>query len=151
SWTNTGANPYRLGSQSPQDNSTWGTNRAWLPSSPINAGQNVTFTFPVTAPLSAGSYTFAWKLVHEGIQWFGNTFSTTINVGNSASLVSASIPTTVATGATFSATITMKNNGGTAWTNTGANPYRLGSQSPQDNTTWGTNRAWLTISPINPS
>jgi GH25 family lysozyme M1 (1,4-beta-N-acetylmuramidase) len=150
-WTNTGANPYKLGSQSPQDNSTWGTNRVWLPSAPINPGQNATFTFPVTAPLAAGSYPFAWQMVHEGIQWFGTTFSTTINVANSASFVSASLPTTVATGATFTATITMKNTGGTAWTNTGANPYRLGSQSPQDNTNWGTNRAWLASSPINPS
>ena len=150
-WTNTGANPYKLGSQSPQDNFTWGTNRVLMPSSPVNPGQTVTFSFPATAPLTAGSYTFAWKMVHEGVQWFGSTFSTTINVGNSASVVSANVSTTVATGATFAATITMKNNGGTAWTNTGANPYRLGSQSPQDNTTWGTNRAWLATSPINPS
>ncbi len=150
-WTNNGANPYKLGSQSPQDNSTWGTNRVLLPSSPINPGQNVTFTFPATAPATPGAYTFAWKMVQEGVQWFGVTFSQTINVGDSASVVSASMPTIVATGATFTATITMKNNGGTAWTNTGPNPYRLGSQSPQNNTTWGTNRAWLTSSPINPS
>jgi GH25 family lysozyme M1 (1,4-beta-N-acetylmuramidase) len=150
SWTNTGANPYKLGSQSPQDNFTWGTNRVLLPSSPIAPGQNVTFTFPATAPVTPGTYTFAWKMVQEGVQWFGVTFSQTINVGNSASVVSASMPTIVATGATFTATISMKNNGGTTWTNTGTNPYRLGSQSPQDNATWGTNRAWLASSPINP-
>jgi hypothetical protein len=150
-WTNSGANPYRLGSQSPQDNTTWGTNRVWLATSPVAPGQNATFTFNATAPVSPGTYTFAWKMVQEGVAWFGQTFTTTINVGNSASVVSASVPTSVSTGQTFSATITMKNNGGTLWTNTGANPYRLGSQSPQDNTTWGTNRAWLVSSPINPS
>ncbi len=149
-WTNTGANPYKLGSQSPQDNTTWGMNRVLLPSSPINPGQNVTFTFSATAPATAGAYTFAWKMLQEGVQWFGQTFTTTINVGNSAAVVSGSLPTTAATGQVFTASIIMKNNGGTIWTNTGANPYRLGSQSPQDNTTWGTNRAWLPSSPINP-
>jgi GH25 family lysozyme M1 (1,4-beta-N-acetylmuramidase) len=150
-WTNTGANAYKLGSQSPQDNTTWGTNRVLMPSSPVAPGQNVTFTIPATAPATAGTYTFAWKMVQESVQWFGSTFTTTINVGNSASLVSANVPNIVSTGQTFTATITMKNNGGTAWTNTGANPYRLGSQTPQDNTTWGTNRAWLASSPVNPS
>src|SRR5262245_24326543 len=130
-WTNNGANPYRLGSQSPQDNSTWGTNRVWGPSSPVNPGQNAKLTFNATAPVTPCTYTFAWKMVQERVAWFGQTFTTTINVGNSASVVSASVPTSVTTGQTFTATITMKNNGGTTWTNTGANPYRLGSQSPQ--------------------
>ena len=79
-WTNTGANPYRLGAQSPQDNTTWGFNRVALPASPINSGQNATFTFTPTAPPNAGSYTFAWKMLQEGVQWFGDTFTTTINV-----------------------------------------------------------------------
>jgi len=90
-------------------------------------------------------------MVQEGVQWFGQTFTTTINVGNSAAVVSGSVATTVATGQVFTASVTMKNNGGTFWTNTGATPYRLGSQSPQDNTTWGTNRAWLASSPVSPS
>ncbi|HSU53776.1 MAG TPA: NBR1-Ig-like domain-containing protein, partial [Candidatus Dormibacteraeota bacterium] len=150
-WTNTGVNAYKLGSQSPQDNTTWGMNRVLLPTSPVVPGQSVTFNFPATAPAVAGSYTFAWKMVQEGVQWFGTTFSQTINVGNSSSLVSASVPTIVTNGQTFTASITLKNNGGTIWTNTGATPYRLGSQSAQDNTTWGTNRAWMASSPINPS
>ena len=111
-----------------------------LPSSPIAPGQNVTFALPVTAPVTPGNYTFAWQMVQEGVQWFGVTYSTTIHVGNSAAVVSANVKAIVATGETFTATITMKNDGGTVWTNTGATPYRLGSQTPQNNTTWGTNR-----------
>jgi GH25 family lysozyme M1 (1,4-beta-N-acetylmuramidase) len=79
-WTNTGANPYRLGSQNPQDNTTWGFNRVALPSSPIQPGANATFTFTATAPLTAGSYAFSWQMLQEGVQWFGGTFTTHINV-----------------------------------------------------------------------
>ena len=62
-------------------------------------------------------------MVQEGVQWFGVTYSTTIHVGNSAAVVSANVKAIVATGETFTATITMKNDGGTIWTNTGATPY----------------------------
>jgi GH25 family lysozyme M1 (1,4-beta-N-acetylmuramidase) len=79
-WSSSGSNPYRLGTQSPQDNTTWGLSRVNLPSSPINAGQNATFTINATAPATPGSYTFAWKMVHENVEWFGATFSTTITV-----------------------------------------------------------------------
>ena len=149
-WSSTGTGPYKLGSQSPQDNTTWGTNRAVLAASPISPGQNATFSFTATAPTTPGAYTFAWQMVREGVHWFGEPFTATINVGNSAAVVSSSVPSTVTIGQAFTATITLNNNGGTVWTNTGANSYKLGSQSPQDNTTWGTNRAVLPSSPINP-
>ena len=79
-WTSGGSTPHSLGSQSPQDNSTWGFGRIGLPSSPINAGQNATFTFHPTAPTTTGSYTFAWRMVQDGVEWFGATYSTTITV-----------------------------------------------------------------------
>ena len=79
-WTSSGSNPYHLGTQSPQDNTTWGLSRVNLPSSPINAGQNAAFTINATAPTTPGSYTFAWKMVHDNVEWFGATFSTTITV-----------------------------------------------------------------------
>lgn len=79
-WTSGGSTPHSLGSQSPQDNSTWGFGRVGLPSSPINAGQNATFTFHPTAPTTTGSYTFAWRMVQDGVEWFGATYSTTITV-----------------------------------------------------------------------
>ncbi|PWU20771.1 MAG: hypothetical protein C5B50_03200 [Verrucomicrobia bacterium] len=142
--------PFQLGSQSPQDNTTWGLNRVNLPSSPIAPGANATFTFNATAPTTPGVYTFAWRMIATNTP-FGNTFSTTINVGDGAKYVSSSgIPGSVTTGATFTATITMNNSGGTTWTNTGVTPYQLGSQIPQDNTIWGISRVNMPSSPVAP-
>jgi hypothetical protein len=76
-WTTGGG--YKLGSQSAQDNTTWGFSRVALPSS-TSPGNNATFTFTATAPTTGGTYTFAWRMVQEGVQWFGDTFSTTITV-----------------------------------------------------------------------
>src|SRR5215831_3756511 len=44
-----------------------------------------------------------------------------IGGGNNATFVSSSVPTGVRTGQTFTASVTMNNSGGAAWTNTGAN------------------------------
>ena len=65
------ANGYRLGSQSPQDNNTWGANRIDLPN-PVAAGQQLDLNFQVTAPNNPGTYAFHWQMVHEGVQWFGD-------------------------------------------------------------------------------
>lgn len=62
---------YRLGSQNPQDNSTWGTGRVGLPQS-VEPGQQVTFDYYVTAPSLAGYYNFQWRMVQDGVEWFGD-------------------------------------------------------------------------------
>lgn len=68
-WT-TAAN-YKLGSQNPGDNYIWrSTNRVALSSS-VAPGQQHTFTFTVTAPTTAGSYNFQWKMVREYVAWIG--------------------------------------------------------------------------------
>jgi NTE family protein len=80
-WTSGGAQPYRLGSQNPQDNTTWGLQRVELPTSTIAPGQEVTFTFWVTAPRSPGPHNFQWRMLQEGISWFGNfTQNVIVNV-----------------------------------------------------------------------
>ena len=66
----TPAASYRLGSQSPQDNTTWGTARVNLASS-VAPGAQATFQFTVTAPATPGSYVFQWKMVQDGVAWFG--------------------------------------------------------------------------------
>src|SRR3989344_7015887 len=63
---------------------------------------------------------------------------------NNASFVSQSVPTSVDAGKTLQASITMKNTGTTYWTE--SNGYRLGSQSPRDNTIWGTGR--IVLAPV---
>jgi Ig-like domain from next to BRCA1 gene len=67
---------YRLGSQNPQDNSTWGMNRVNL-ASEVAPGAQATFTFTVTAPATPGTYNFQWRMVQDGVAWFG---ASTVNV-----------------------------------------------------------------------
>jgi hypothetical protein len=68
----TAANSHRLGSQNPQDNGNWGTGRVYLSSSEsIAPGGTKTFSFSVRAPASAGTYNFQWRMLREGVEWFG--------------------------------------------------------------------------------
>jgi RHS repeat-associated protein len=61
---------YRLGSQNPQDNTTWGLLRVELPNS-VAPGASVTFSFNVTAPATVGTYNFQWRMVQDNVEWFG--------------------------------------------------------------------------------
>jgi len=64
---------HRLGSQSPQDNLTWGTGRILLGASEaIASGQQATFRAQLRAPPTAGSYGFQWRMVEDGVAWFGS-------------------------------------------------------------------------------
>ncbi len=144
----TAANSYKLGSQNPQDNTTWGFNRVSLPSS-VAPGSQVTFNFTVTAPSSAGTYNFQWKMIQEGTAYFGSA-STNVAVSvvsgggggpNNAQYMSQSVPTTMMPGQSYTVTVTMKNTGTSSWTSSGG--YKLGSQNPQDNLTWSLNRVTL--------
>ena len=73
---------YRLGSQNPQDNTTWGTSRAYLPyGTTVPPGYSHTFYFTVTAPATPGYYNFQWRMIQEGVQWFGDyTPNVVVNV-----------------------------------------------------------------------
>ena len=77
-WTT--AAGYKLGSQHPQDNTTWGTARVALPINPFPAGGAFGFSGYATAPATPGVYTFAWRMVKEGVEWFGSTCSANIVV-----------------------------------------------------------------------
>lgn len=70
-WTAAGSNPFRLGAQAPQDNSTWGMDRVDVPQN-VAPGEEVTFGFPITAPTAAGTYAFQWRMVQELVAWFGD-------------------------------------------------------------------------------
>lgn len=74
------ATPHRLGSQDPQDNVRWGLGRVELPSADVPPTQSASFTFVATAPASPGSYAFAWRMVEDGVAWFGDTCSASIAV-----------------------------------------------------------------------
>lgn len=70
-WTAAGANPFRLGSQNPQDNATWGFARQDVKGS-IAPGAEATFTLNITAPTAPGTYNFQWRMVQEMVTWFGD-------------------------------------------------------------------------------
>jgi Ig-like domain from next to BRCA1 gene len=65
------ASAHRLGSQNPQDNLTWGIHRVNLPTV-VAPGASVTVTFSVTAPAAPGNYNFRWRMVQDGVEWFGD-------------------------------------------------------------------------------
>ena len=143
----TAVDKYRLGSQNPQDNRTWGFNRVLMASAaPVAPGQNYTFTFNVTAPAAAGTYNFQWRMVKEGVTWFGST-SANVQVTVTAPALAATFvsqvppPSTMNSGDIVTVSVTMKNSGTTTWTP--GSGFKLGSQNPQDNNAWGEGRALL--------
>lgn len=60
---------YSLGSQNPQDSTTWGTGRVGLPG-PVDPGHSVTFAWTATMPQPPRAV-FAWRMVRDGVEWFG--------------------------------------------------------------------------------
>lgn len=62
---------YRLGTQAPQDNTTWGTGRVELPA-PVAPGEDVTFVVGLKAP-AASTTVLQWRMVRDGVEWFGAT------------------------------------------------------------------------------
>lgn len=84
---------YRLGSQAPQDNTIWGTNRVSL-SANVNPGDQVTVTLNLTAPSTAGLNLFRWQMVQEGVEWFGEPTpaAVQIQVGGQLSATATRVP-----------------------------------------------------------
>lgn len=119
SWTTGGSQPYRLGAQNPQDNWNWGINRVELPSN-IPSGSVANLTFVVTAPPTPGVYNFQWRMLQEGVAWFGPTTSNQlVEVVTGPPVVSISSPSNgarIVTNAS-SASVTLT---GTATAATGA-------------------------------
>jgi len=75
---------YRLGAIAPLDTLRWGMSRVDLPVS-VWTNNNVTVNFEVTAPLQAGNHVFQWRMVQDGVAWFGeSTPATSIQVLGSA-------------------------------------------------------------------
>ncbi|MBJ6759596.1 S8 family serine peptidase [Myxococcaceae bacterium JPH2] len=70
----TAADNFKLGAQSPQDNSTWvpSTRVLLAPSDAIATGQQKIFTINATAPMTPGTYAFQWRMVQEFVTWFGD-------------------------------------------------------------------------------
>lgn len=122
---------------------TWGTCCSDLPHN-VLPGDNVTFNFTITAPSTPGTYGFQWRMFKTSIAGFGQ-FTPNVNIkvvsaptfNDNAIFVSQSVPTLMDPGQTYVVSVVMKNTGSTIWTTSGG--YSLGSQNPDNNTTWGIN------------
>ena len=76
----TASSNFKLGSQSPQDNIIWGTSRILLGASEkILPGKTKRFAYTFTAPVAPGTYAFQWRMLREGVQWFG-AYSPVVNI-----------------------------------------------------------------------
>ena len=63
---------FRLGSQGPMDNKTWGTTRIYMaPGATVAPKQSSAFKAKLTAPKASGRYAFQWQMVRDGVGWFG--------------------------------------------------------------------------------
>ena len=62
---------YRLGTQAPQDSTTWGTTRTELTTPEVKPGEEARFEFPIVAPQQPGTYALGFRMVQEAVRWFG--------------------------------------------------------------------------------
>jgi hypothetical protein len=70
-----------------------GDARIFVPAD-VGAGESVEFHVPVRAPAQEGQYTFAARMVHEGVGWFGPTAIGTLVVAANANGSDAVQPST---------------------------------------------------------
>jgi hypothetical protein len=142
STTWTAGQGYKLAT--PGDSMTWGINRVELPHD-VPPGSTVRFTFNIAAPTVPGTYNFQWRMLQEGVQRFGdathNRQITVVSRSNNAQFISQDVPGMMYATESYNVSITMKNIGNTIWT--AGSGYKLGSQNPQDNSTWGWSRVTL--------
>jgi RHS repeat-associated protein len=143
---------YKLGSQNPLDNTYWGIQRATL-GAPVSPGGQATFSFQVKAPATVGTYGFQWRMVQEYVTWFGAlTPNVAVTVAapqprNDAQVIGQSAPSQMASGKSYTVSVTLKNTGTTTWKS--ADSYILGAQNPQDSSLWNSGRVTLgaTVAP----
>ncbi|MFN0172909.1 MAG: NBR1-Ig-like domain-containing protein [Bryobacteraceae bacterium] len=87
-WTSSVYDPYRphrLGSEDPANNAKWGFSRLEMPVPVVNPGQEVSFTINATAPPEPGNYAFDWRMVEDGVEFFGQLAQRTVEVTYAAS------------------------------------------------------------------
>lgn len=111
----------------------WGSTTVYLTSN-VATGDTATFSWPITAPTTGGTYPLSYqmrKLSGSDAGFFGATFSTTVAVDSSATAQlacayvagSSSVPTSMIAGTTATVTVAVQNTGTAAWSP--ASEFRL--------------------------
>jgi hypothetical protein len=150
-WNNTGTSAwngsagFRLVSQNPENNVTWGGNTVQLPGYVVPPGDQLDIIFTAFAPSRPGTYNFQWQCVQDDLFFGQMSANVAIQVGDGggpddAVFTSLSVATSMTSGQVYPASITVKNMGSNTWS---VADYKLGSQNPQDNNFWGLNRLSL--------
>jgi len=139
-WTQ--AAGYCLISQNPYNNKTWGTNRLLVPgSASVTPGSSIELFNTLTAPVTPGTYFMGWQMYKNGVVFGDLSPILSINVianPDKAQFIGQQSFSTVVAGASLKMQVAMANTGSTTWTQAGG--YCMLSQSPSNNTIWGTNR-----------
>ncbi len=79
SWTRDDG--YKLGAVDDEDPFITGDIRVWLPEGvTVAPGDSHLFSFELVAPASASDYVTDWRMVREGVHWFGETAAETVTV-----------------------------------------------------------------------
>ncbi len=134
-WTTAGG--FSLGSMNPLANTTWGPNTQALPTDPVNPGATAKFQVRVFAPTVGGTYNMQWSVEQTGIGPIGQpsqNVPVVVTVAtNAARYIGQTSPTTVKAGATFTASMKMRNVGSGTWTQAGG--YALAPAASSNS--WG--------------
>ena len=170
-WSNTGANPVRVGSLRPTDHPSSFYESSWLGYSRPTAlkeasvapGEIGTFEFWIQAPsvTSATNYSAYFGILAEGAAWmpdvglyYGMRVSPpTYTWGLVGQAAYTDDTKTTATGLDRMnagerkfISLVIKNTGNTTWSNTGPNPINLGSTRPTDRASAFYDPSWLAAS-----
>lgn len=152
---------YRLGSQNPANNATWGSTHASLPAD-IAGGGTVNFQLNAAAPSADGIYAFQWQMWQENVGWFGgastNVAVRVVSGAITASPTSCSIPyggTNCATTLTWNSSAadaeiwrTDPNNGGAQLLTRGQNGTLAVSSITASTSRFHLKAAGLTLSSV---
>ena len=103
----------------------WGPTSASL-SGDVATGQTATFSLTVRVPSSpTGSQPFSFRMFQSGVGFFGDTFSTNIDISGmvtpqlDASVTANTLPTTMAPNSTQAVSVTVQNTGTETWASDG--------------------------------
>lgn len=165
-WSNTGAGPVLLATNSPTNRTSVLCDSSWincqrpalLQENTVNPGELGTFLFTIKTPSSYSSFTESYRAVSEGVAWFTDIgmvlpFTTkpptpqwnplSQDIYRDSAYSTRVNSSTLAADSTYYIAVRAQNTGNTTWTNSGSNPVRLATSSPQDRSSVFYDSSWL--------
>jgi hypothetical protein len=165
-WSNTGANPVRVGTSQPQERVSPFCDNTWincsrptaLQESDVPVGSTGTFEFWYKVPIAGGSYKEHFNLLAEDSMWmndlgleFGTyaqpptyTYQPMGQYAYTDQTKSTPVNLGMLTpGQRVFVGINAKNTGNVTWTNTGDNPVRIGTANARERTSPFCDNTWI--------